>query len=64
MGEEVNSFLRVLIGILLILTPGFAFLQSYLKKTGKKSLRDRLPEWITPGSGTVAVGFWEAVRWG
>ena len=57
MGEEVNSFLKVFIGILLILTPGFAFLQSYLKKAGKKSLRDCLPKWITPGGGAIAVGF-------
>jgi uncharacterized protein len=57
MGDGVNSFLKILIGILLILTPGFAFLQSYLKKTGQKSLRDHLPKWITPGSGAIAVGF-------
>ena len=57
MGDEVNSFLKILIGILLILTPGFAFLQNYLKKTGQKSLRDHLPKWITPGSGAIAVGF-------
>jgi uncharacterized membrane protein YfcA len=57
MGQEINSFLKVFIGILLIVTPGFAFLQSYLKKTGKKSLRDRLPKWITPESGAIAVGF-------
>lgn len=57
MGYGVNSFLKIFIGILLILTPGFAFLQSYLKKTGKKSLRDRLPEWITPKIGAIAVGF-------
>ena len=55
-GEEVNSFLKAFIGILLILTPGFAFLQSYLKKAGKKSLRERLPKWITPESGAIAVG--------
>jgi uncharacterized membrane protein YfcA len=55
-GEEVNCFLKVFIGILLIVTPGFAFLQSYLKKTGKQSLRDRLPKWITPESGAIAVG--------
>ncbi len=57
MGYEVNSFLKIFIGIILILTPGFAFLQSYLKKTGKKSLRDRLPSWITPRIGAIAVGF-------
>jgi len=56
MGENVNSFLKLFIGILLILTPGLAFLQSYLKRTGKKSLRDRLPKWITPESGAVVVG--------
>ena len=27
-GEQVNSFLKIFIGILLVLTPGFAFLQS------------------------------------
>jgi uncharacterized membrane protein YfcA len=53
----VNPFIKIFIGILLILTPGFAFLQSHLKKTGKKSLRERLPEWITPESGATAVGF-------
>jgi uncharacterized protein len=56
MGEQVNSFLKIFIGILLVLTPGLAFLQSYLKKAGKKSLRERLPKWITPESGAIAVG--------
>jgi hypothetical protein len=56
MGDGVNAFLKTFIGILLVLTPAFAFFQSYLKKTGKKSLRDRLPEWITPASGAIAVG--------
>ena len=57
MGDEVNSLLKTLIGILLILTPGFAFLQSYRQKRGQRSLRDHLPKWITPASGAIAVGF-------
>ena len=57
MGEEVNSFLKIFIGILLVLTPGLAFLQSYLKETEKKSLRDYLPKRITPTSGAMVVGF-------
>lgn len=57
MGQDVNSFLKVFIGVVLILTPAIALLQSYLKRGGKKSLRDRLPKWITPGSGAIAVGF-------
>jgi uncharacterized membrane protein YfcA len=56
MGEDVNSFLKVLIGILLIATPAFAFFQSRLSDS-KESLRDRLPKWITPDGGAITVGF-------
>lgn len=56
MGNGVNELLKVMIGVLLIITPTFAFFQKYLEKTGKKSLRDRLPEWITPKMGAVVVG--------
>ncbi|MFZ3334128.1 MAG: sulfite exporter TauE/SafE family protein [Candidatus Acidiferrales bacterium] len=57
MGNGVNGFLKVFIGIVLILTPALAFLQEYLKKTGKKSLREHLPRWITPTRGAITVGF-------
>ncbi|MGC2333541.1 MAG: sulfite exporter TauE/SafE family protein [Candidatus Acidiferrales bacterium] len=57
MGDEVNSFLKTFIGILLILTPGFAVVQGYLQKRGQRPFRDHLPKWITPGSGAIAVGF-------
>jgi uncharacterized protein len=56
LGGGVNGLLKILIGVLLILTPSFALLQRYLERTGKKSLRDRLPAWITPQNGAVAVG--------
>ena len=56
LGDGVNHLLKILIGSLLIVTPGFALFQKYLEKTGKKSLRDRLPEWITPKIGAIAVG--------
>jgi uncharacterized protein len=57
LGNGVNELLKVLIGSLLILTPGFALFQGYLAKNGKKSLRERLPSWVTPGEGAVFVGF-------
>lgn len=56
LGTSVNELLKIMIGVLLIVTPGFALFQRYLQKTGKKSLRDRLPEWITPQAGAIAVG--------
>lgn len=56
MGDGVNELLKILIGLLLILTPAFALFQKYLERTGKKTLRDRLPPWITPQNGAVAVG--------
>lgn len=56
MGGGVNELLKILIGSLLILTPGFALFQKYLESTGKKTMRDRLPRWITPKNGAVAVG--------
>ncbi|MGB6874407.1 MAG: sulfite exporter TauE/SafE family protein [Candidatus Acidiferrales bacterium] len=57
LGDGVNELLKILIGGLLILTPAFALFQKYLERTGKKALRDRLPPWITPRNGAVAVGF-------
>ncbi|MGC1105165.1 MAG: sulfite exporter TauE/SafE family protein [Candidatus Acidiferrales bacterium] len=57
LGDGVNELLKILIGGLLILTPAFALFQKYLERTGKKALRDRLPSWITPRNGAVAVGF-------
>lgn len=56
LGEGVNELLKILIGVLLILTPAFALFQKFLEKSGKGSLRDRLPAWITPQNGAVAVG--------
>ncbi|HEU5411256.1 MAG TPA: sulfite exporter TauE/SafE family protein [Candidatus Acidoferrales bacterium] len=56
LGNSVNELLKIMIGVLLIVTPGFALFQRYLQKTGKKSLRERLPVWITPQNGAIAVG--------
>lgn len=56
LGANVNYFLKIMIGVLLIVTPGFALFQAYLRKTGRRSLRERLPAWITPQTGAVAVG--------
>jgi uncharacterized membrane protein YfcA len=56
LGDGVNQLLKILIGVLLVVIPSFAFFQKYLEKTGKKTLRDRLPPWITPQNGAVAVG--------
>jgi uncharacterized protein len=43
MGDGLNAFLKVFIGIVLILTLALAFLQEYLNQTGKKPLREHLP---------------------
>jgi uncharacterized protein len=51
MGSGVNAFLKFFLGIVLILTPALAFFQEHLKKTGKKSLREHLPRWLTPSRG-------------
>src|SRR6185437_2373380 len=56
LGTDVNYLLKIMIGVLLIVTPGFALFQAYLRKTGRRSLRERLPVWITPQAGAVAVG--------
>src|SRR5487761_154854 len=56
-GNGVNELLKILIGILLILTPAFALFQKYLERNGKKSLRARLPAWVTAGKGAILVGF-------
>lgn len=56
LGNNVNELLKLLIGVLLIITPAFALFQKYLQKTGNKSLRERLPGWITPQTGAIAVG--------
>lgn len=57
MGTSVNGFLKAMIGILLIATPSIALLKSYLERKGKKSLRERLPSFITATNGAVMVGF-------
>src|SRR5579864_3329374 len=56
-GNGVNEILRIMIGTILILTPIIAFLKRYLERKGKKSLRDRLPSYITATNGAVVVGF-------
>ena len=56
LGNGVNEFLRIMIGCLLIATPALAFLKNYLERNGKKSLRDRLPPYITAENGAVMVG--------
>lgn len=57
LGSGVNSFLKAMIGILLIATPSIAILKNYLERKGKKSFRDRLPRYITATNGAVIVGF-------
>jgi uncharacterized protein len=57
MGNDVNGFLRIMIGVLLIATPSIAILKNYLEKRGKKSFRERLPAYITATNGAVMVGF-------
>lgn len=56
MGNDVNGFLKIMIGVLLIATPSIAILKNYLEKIGKKSFRDRLPTYITARNGAVMVG--------
>jgi uncharacterized membrane protein YfcA len=57
LGNGVNDFLKLLIGILLILTPAAALLKNYLERKDEKPLRDRLPKWITAKNGAIMVGF-------
>ncbi|HKV26638.1 MAG TPA: sulfite exporter TauE/SafE family protein [Candidatus Acidoferrales bacterium] len=57
LGSGVNGVLKIMIGVLLVATPGIALLKNYLERKGKKSLRDRLPSYITATSGAVMVGF-------
>lgn len=57
LGDSVNALLKIMIGVLLIVTPSIAVLKSYLEKKGKKSFRDRLPSYITATNGAVIVGF-------
>lgn len=57
MGNSVNGLLKIMIGTLLVITPAVALLKSYLEKTGRKSLRDRLPSCINAKNGTILVGF-------
>lgn len=56
-GDNVNGVLKVIIGVLLVTTPAIAILKGYLEKTGRKSLRDRLPSCINAKNGTIIVGF-------
>lgn len=57
LGNGINEVLRIMIGSLLVATPAIAFLKRYLERAGKKSLRDRLPPYITATNGAVLVGF-------
>jgi uncharacterized protein len=57
MGDNVNHFLKIMIGVLLVTTPTVALLKSYLERKGKKSLRDRLPSYINASNGATIVGF-------
>lgn len=57
LGDSVNGILKIMIGALLIATPTIAIVKSYLERTGKKSLRDRLPPYINAKNGTIIVGF-------
>jgi uncharacterized protein len=57
LGDGVNEILRIMIGTLLIATPMISFVKRYLERNGKKSLRDRLPPYITANNGAVMVGF-------
>jgi uncharacterized protein len=56
-GVGINGVLKIMIGILLIVTPGIAIVKGYLEKKGKKSFRDRLPPYITAANGAMIVGF-------
>ncbi|HEV2488866.1 MAG TPA: sulfite exporter TauE/SafE family protein [Candidatus Acidoferrales bacterium] len=56
-GDQVNDVLKMMIGILLVATPVMALSKNYLERNGKKSLRDRLPPYITAANGAVVVGF-------
>jgi hypothetical protein len=53
----VNEILKALIGSLLILTPGFALIQEDLERSGKRSLRERVPSWVAPSNGGCFVVF-------
>ena len=57
LGNQVNEVLKMMMGILLIATPAMALSKDYLERKGKKSLRDRLPAYITAAHGAVMVGF-------
>jgi uncharacterized protein len=54
MGEGANAFLKICIGMVLILRPAPAFFQGYLTTTGKSPL-EHLPRWITASSGAIGV---------
>lgn len=55
MGDGANAFLKICIGMVLILSPAPAFFQGYLTTTGKKSPLEHLPRWITPSRGAIGV---------
>lgn len=55
-GGSVNHILRIMIGVLLVTTPAIALLKNCLEGTGRKSLRERLPAYITAQNGAVVVG--------
>jgi uncharacterized protein len=57
LGASLNDLLKVLIGVILILTPVIAFLKNYFEKRSEKPFRDRLPYWITAKRGAIFVGF-------
>jgi uncharacterized protein len=56
-GDGVNHVLKIMIGVLLIATPVLSVLKKYLERNGERSLRDRLPPYITANNGAVMVGF-------
>jgi uncharacterized membrane protein YfcA len=57
LGDHVNALLKIMIGALLVAMPTIAVLKDYLEKKGKKSLRNRLPSYITAQNGAIMVGF-------
>jgi len=55
-GEGVNSILKNLIGVLLILIPLLMLIQDRLQNGGSKSLQDHLPSWVKGYSGAALIG--------
>ncbi len=55
-GPGVNDILRILIGVLLLVTPALVFLQDQGRIRFAASFRQRLPRWVNRYTGAVATG--------